>query len=136
MNFGNIKVDAKIYNLCFRESWKRHYSLSLLLLFQINVILTICGYWLLQNLEKRKKINKFNRLQIEVFFLPNIGPPYINPPLEYTPMELTFVCVFAQGILTGFTVYFLHSVEQISCLKVKYKWLMSNTANKKHFILK
>ena len=31
---------------------------------------------------------------------------------------------------TGFMVYFLHSVEQMSCLKVKYKWLMLNTAHK------
>ena len=36
-----------------------------------DVILTICGCWLLQNLGKRKKSNKFNRLQIEVLFLPN-----------------------------------------------------------------
>ena len=42
------------------------HSLSLLLLYQINVILTICGCWLLQNLEKRKKSNKVNRLQIKV----------------------------------------------------------------------
>ena len=33
-------------------------------------------------------------------------------------------------------IYFLHSVEQMSCFKVKHKWLLSNTANKKHFILK
>ena len=59
----------------FRKSRKRHYSLSLLLLYQINVILTICGSWLSKNLEKSKKINKFNRLQIEVFFFPNLSPP-------------------------------------------------------------
>ena len=39
-----------------------------LLLHQINVILTICGCWLLQNLENRNKRNKFKRLQIKVFF--------------------------------------------------------------------
>ena len=38
-----------------------------LLLHQINVILTICGCWLLQNLENRDKRNKFKRLQIKVF---------------------------------------------------------------------
>ena len=42
-------------------------------LYQVNVILTICGYWLLQNLEESKKINKFNRLQAELFSLPNLS---------------------------------------------------------------
>ena len=31
-------------------------------------------------LEKRKKSKKCNRLPIEVFFLPNISPPYISSP--------------------------------------------------------
>ena len=38
---------------------------------------TIFGWWLLlQILEKRKKSNSFNRLQIEVSFLPNVSPPF------------------------------------------------------------
>ena len=52
-NFGSINVDVihtemvnywyeDLHLTCFRESWKRHCSLSLLLLFQINVILAIC----------------------------------------------------------------------------------------------
>ena len=44
-------------------------------------------------------------------------------------LNLSFVRVYVQGVLTGFTVYFLHS-------KVKHIWLMSNIANKKYFILK
>ena len=41
--------------------------------------------------------NKFNRLQIEVFFLPNI-----SPPLNIGPSNLSFVRIYAQGVLTGF----------------------------------
>ena len=44
---------------------------------------TICGYWLIQNLDKRKKRNKFKRFQIEMFFLPNISTP--SP--EYNPIK-------------------------------------------------
>ena len=61
-----------LHLICFRKSWERHYSLSTLLLYQINVNFTVCGYWLLKNLEK-KKSNKFNSVQIEVSFLPNIS---------------------------------------------------------------
>ena len=57
--------------------------------------LTINSCWLLQNLEKIKKSNKFNRFQIGVFFFPNI-PPNIGPS------NLPFVRIFAQGVLTGF----------------------------------
>ena len=70
---------------CFRKSRRRHYSLSLLLLYQISVILTIRDYWSLQNLEKSKKINKFNRLQIEVFFFPNLSPP---PRIQFYKIAL------------------------------------------------
>ena len=86
---------------CFRESGKRHCSLSLLLLYQLSVILTICGCWLLQNLVKRKKSNKFNRLQIEVFFIPNIILSYISPA-NIGPSNLPFVRIYAQGVLTVF----------------------------------
>ena len=48
-------------------------------LYQISVILTIYGCWLSKNLEKVKKSNKFNRVQIEVFLLANISTPYISP---------------------------------------------------------
>ena len=70
---------------CFQESWKCCCSLSLLLLYQVNVVFIICGYWLLQNLEKRKKSNKFKRLQIEVFFLLNVSPP------EYRPINFVHI---------------------------------------------
>ena len=56
---------------------------------------TSCTTWnvpkqeLYSEKKKRKKSNKFNRLQIEVFFLPNISPQNIGPsnfPLSvYTP---------------------------------------------------
>ena len=59
--------------------------------------LTICGCWFLQNLEKRKKGKKFNRLQIEVFFLPNI-----STPLNIDPSNLSYVRIYAQGVLTEF----------------------------------
>ena len=49
---------------------------------------------------------RFNRLQTEVFSLPNYKPP---PPH-----------VYAQSVLTRFTVYFVYSVEQMFCLK--HKW--------------
>ena len=59
----------------------------------------------IKNVEKRKKSNKFNRLQIEVFFLPNIVPPpptpYISSP-NIGPTNSSFVCIYAQGVITGF----------------------------------
>ena len=64
--------------------------------YLLNVNLYFCGYWLLQNLEKRRKSNKFNRLQIEVFLHSNISPwniehcpsmhsGHINRILRYFP---------------------------------------------------
>ena len=93
---------------CFWESWKCHCSLSLLLLYQINIMLTICCCWLLHNLEKRKKSNEFNKLQVEVLFLiPSISSPYspyISPPTPHTPNigppNLSFFHIYAQGVLT------------------------------------
>ena len=49
-------------------------------------------------LEKRKKSNNFNRLQIEVFLHPNISPP--SPNIGRS--NLSFVHIYAQGVLTGF----------------------------------
>ena len=65
------------------------------------------------------KSNRFNRLQIEVFFFTNYASPYISPSPNIDPSNLSFVHVYAQGVLTVFTVYFLHSFEQMSYLKVK-----------------
>ena len=67
-------------------------------LYQINVILSISDYWLLQNLEKRKKSNTFNRLQIEVFSLPNIS----SPPPNIGPSNFSFVCIYVQSVFMGF----------------------------------
>ena len=74
------------------ESCKCHCSLSLLL-YQINIIFTIWGCLLLQYLGKRKKSIKFNRLRIEVLFIPIITPPMcmceaLNPSLT---LELFFL---------------------------------------------
>ena len=60
-----------------------------------NVILTIGGCWLLQNLENRNKSNKFKRLQIKVFFFPNIIP------LDKGPSNLSFFCIYPEGVLKG-----------------------------------
>ena len=60
--------------------------------YQINVILTTCGFWLLQNLAKRKKSNKFNRLQTEMFLILNLSTPYISP-LNIGPSDLSFACM-------------------------------------------
>ena len=83
-------------------------SLFLLFLYQKNVSLTICGCWFLQSL-KRNKSNKFTRLQIEVFLLPNISPlppPYISQLLPFPEdRPIKFVLcpyIYAQGVLTGF----------------------------------
>ena len=67
-------------------------------LYQINVILSISDYWLLQNLEKRKKSNTFNRLQIEVFSLPNVSSPSPN----IGPSNFSFVCIYTHDVLKGF----------------------------------
>ena len=59
-------------------------------------------YW------KKRKKSKFNRFQIEVFFLPSINPfqhhppphlSYISPP-KYRPIKLSFVLIYARGVLT------------------------------------
>ena len=52
--------------------------------------------------KKEKKSNRFNRLEIEVFFLPNISPlPIISP------LNLPFIRIYARGVLTGFYSIFL-----------------------------
>ena len=77
---------------CLRESRKRHCSLSLFLLYVINVFLTIRDCWLLKSLEKRIKSNK--SLQI------------VKSSKSLTVCKLTtnlsFVRIYAQGVLTGF----------------------------------
>ena len=66
------------------------------------VVLTFCGCWLLPNLEKRKKSKNFNRLQIEVFFLPNIIPPVYKPiPQEYRPIKFVLCLYICPGSING-----------------------------------
>ena len=46
---------------------------------------------------KKKKNNKFNRLEIELFSLPNISPAYKIPlPSNIGPSNLSFVHIYAQ----------------------------------------
>ena len=59
-------------------------------------------------LEKRKK-SKFNRFQIEVFFLPNIAQHFLpvykpthTSPLPYRPFKFFLCPIYAQGVLTAF----------------------------------
>ena len=52
--------------------------------------------------EKRKKSNKFNRLQIGVLFLLIISTPYIQDPKNIGPSNLYFVRINTQGVLSGF----------------------------------
>ena len=63
-----------------------------------------CFYklWLLVIIKsgKRKKRDKFNRLQIESFFHPDINPPNIGPS------NLFFDRLYTQGVLTEFYVRF------------------------------
>ena len=73
-----------------------------------DVILTICGCWLLQNLEKRNKSNNFNRLHIEVFYLPNISPqplPLTTKPPKIGPLNAFFALTYTQEKLTRFWRY-------------------------------
>ena len=49
--------------------------------------------WLLAITKSGKKSNKFDRLQIEVFFLPNISHP---------PFPRMYVRIYAHDVLTGF----------------------------------
>ena len=53
------------------------------------------------SVEKRKK-SKFNRLQIKVFFLPNIPPPVYKSPPNIGPSNLPFARLYAQSVLKGF----------------------------------
>ena len=49
---------------------------------------------------KKKKSSKFNRLQIEEFFLPNISPHPASPKIG--PLNVSFVLIYTQDVLTGF----------------------------------
>ena len=49
-------------------------------------------YW------KKKRKSKFNRLQIQVFFLSNISPPF---PLEYWPIKFVLCPYIRSGCVNG-----------------------------------
>ena len=75
--------------------------LSLLLFLNIFHILHDVKYTEIRALYWKKK-SKFNRLQIKMFFLPNIirPPPYVIPS-NIGQSNLSFVRIYAQGVLTG-----------------------------------
>ena len=92
----------------------------------------MCGCWSLQNLEKERKLNKFNRLQIEVFFLQNISTPLPlpPPPPPHTPsfsiigsLNVSFSPIYGQGALTGFFGIEIFVLTVLSCRKTA--WLKS-----------
>ena len=81
--------------------------LSLTLRILVSLLLTLIVFHILQDVKnaviralywKKRKKSKFNRLQIEVFFLLNISPPHISPlniasanlPFVLTPRMLSF----------------------------------------------
>ena len=81
--------------------------------------LVIFGCWLLQSLEKWKKGNMFNRLQIEVFFLAHISTPNIGPS------NFSFVCIYTPGELMGFnSIYLSESTTKSSSL---FKYVCSSS---------
>ena len=99
----------------FRESRKRHCILFLLLLYQINVIISIYGCCLLQNLEKKKKNSQFNKFQMKVFFHPNISLPYIASPPKYRPTKFA-LCPY---IRPGRISWTLRQLRSTARMKVK-----------------
>ena len=74
-------------------------------------------------LEKKNKSNKFNWLQIELFFLRNVSPlpPYISPPpWNIGPSNLYFVSIYTQGVLKGFygiSINYYVSIEKKPCMR-------------------
>ena len=74
-------------------------------------------------LEKKNKSNKFNWLQIELFFLRNVSPlpPYISPPpWNIGPSNLYFVSIYTQGVLKGFygiSINYYVSIERKPCMR-------------------
>ena len=128
----------------FRESRKRHYSLSLLLLYQINVLTISYLYqinvsnsyhlWLqvIINLEKRRKSNKFNRLQIEVLLLSNISQipctPQIRAPprLEYRPTKFVLCPYIRPGCINGILRYLKLTIADKKKKKKKIRSLLES----------
>ena len=85
-------------------------TLSLTLRILMSLLLTLNVFYIfhdLENVEKRAlywkkgKKRKFNRLQIEVPFLPSISLPPPPPP-NIGSLSFSFVRIYAQGVLTGF----------------------------------
>ena len=72
-------------------------TLLLTLAILVPLLLTLNTFYI----STGKKSNKFNRLQIEVFFVLNISPPVYKPPPNRGPSNLSFFPIYAQGVLTG-----------------------------------
>ena len=76
-------------------------SLLLTILLTLGILVPLLLTLNLFYIYTGKKSNKFNRLQIEVFFVPNISPPVYKPSPNRGPSNLSFVRIYAQGVLTG-----------------------------------
>ena len=96
---------------CFQESWKRYCTLSVLLIYQINVVLTICDCWLLQNLGERQQVISLTDCKLNCFFFANINSPIspspppclnIDPSNQIFPISLYTLRAYWQE----FTVYY------------------------------
>ena len=128
----------------FRESRKRHYSLSLLRLYQINVLTISYLYqinvsnsyhlWLqvIINLEKRRKSNKFNRLQIEVLLLSNISQILCTPQIrapprpEYRPTKFVLCPYIRPGCINGILRYLKLTIADKKKKKKKIRSLLES----------
>ena len=78
-------------------------TLSLTLRILMPLLLTLNIFYILHDVKYAKiralcwKSNKFNRLQIEVFFLPNISPPFPPIPRRYKTIKLV-LCPYIRPI--------------------------------------
>ena len=72
-------------------------TLLLTLRILVSLLLTLNIFHILHDVKNAEirslywKKRKFNKLQIEVFFLPNVRPLYISPSPNVIPSNLSFV---------------------------------------------
>ena len=87
-------------------------TLSLTLRILVSLLLTLNIFHILLNVKNAEYVLyngihtlccKRNRLQTEVFFIPNISPPLHSHP-NIGPSNFSFFLIYAQGVFTGFHV--------------------------------